>query len=49
MGNMVCIHNIVAVSTVLGISRQEGFILKRTFGPVLVYGFVAGIVSLILW
>jgi len=45
MGNMVCINNIVAVCSVLGINDKEGFILKRTVWPMLVYGLVAAVVS----
>ena len=48
MGNMVCIHNIVAVCAILGLQNQEGFIIKKTFWPMLVYGCIAGLVSLIL-
>ncbi|WP_404307674.1 L-lactate permease [Neorhodopirellula lusitana] len=44
MGNMVCIHNIVAVSTVVGLHHHEGYILKRTIWPMLVYGLIAGLV-----
>ncbi|SDB57341.1 lactate permease [Desulfonatronum thiosulfatophilum] len=43
MGNMVCIHNIVAVCAVVGLSGQEGAILRRTFWPFLLYGVVVGI------
>lgn len=42
MGNMVCIHNIVAVSTVVGLKNQEGYLLKRTIIPLIVYGVIAG-------
>ncbi|BCR04442.1 L-lactate permease [Desulfuromonas versatilis] len=48
MGNMVCIHNIVAVCSVLGLSNQEGFILKRTMIPMLVYGAIVGVVGFIM-
>lgn len=44
MGNMVCIHNIVAVCAVVGLSGMEGAILRRTFWPFLLYGVVVGIV-----
>jgi lactate permease len=40
MGNMVAIHNIVAVCAVLGLKNQEGNILKKTFIPTLVYGII---------
>jgi lactate permease len=48
MGNMICIHNIVAVCTVLGLLNREGEILKKTFWPFLLYGIVVGIVVYIL-
>jgi len=40
MGNMVAIHNIVAVCAVLGLKNEEGAILKKTFTPTLVYGII---------
>jgi lactate permease len=48
MGNMICIHNIVAVCTVVGLVNREGDILKKTFWPFLIYGLVVGIVATIL-
>ncbi|WP_269472774.1 L-lactate permease [Vibrio taketomensis] len=48
MGNMVCINNIIAVSTILGISNQEGYIIKRTVVPMALYGVIVGIASLAL-
>ena len=45
MGNMTCIHNIVAVCSVLGISAEEGFILKRTVVPMVLYGVIVAIVG----
>ena len=43
-GNMICIHNIVAVCAVVGLSGMEGAILRKTFWPFLLYGLVVGIV-----
>ena len=48
MGNMVCINNIVAVCSILGISAQEGYILKRTVIPMLAYAVIAGIAGAVL-
>lgn len=42
MGNMICIHNIVAVCAVVGLSGMEGPILRKTFPPFVLYGAVAG-------
>jgi lactate permease len=48
MGNMVCINNIVAVCMILGIYNQEGAIIKKTVVPMLVYGIIAALMSLVL-
>jgi lactate permease len=48
MGNMVCINNIVAVASVLALGNQEGFILKKTVWPMVVYGIVAALMSLLI-
>jgi len=46
MGNMICIHNIVAVCAVLGLVNREGEILKSTIGPSLA---AMGIFALVVW
>ncbi|HKI81210.1 MAG TPA: L-lactate permease [Pseudodesulfovibrio sp.] len=48
MGNMICIHNIVAVCAVVGLSGMEGQILKRTVWPFLLYGVVVGITATLM-
>jgi lactate permease len=48
MGNMICIHNIVAVCTVVGLLNREGDILKHTFWPFLLYGVVVGVIASVL-
>ena len=48
MGNMICINNIVAVCSVLGLVNAEGKILRSTFCIMLSYGFIAGIVAFLL-
>ena len=45
MGNMVCINNIVAVCSVLGLTLAEGPILRKTVLPMLLYGMIAGVVA----
>ncbi len=45
MGNMVCINNIVAVCSILGIANREGFILKKTLPPMILYGILAGVTA----
>jgi lactate permease len=49
MGNMICINNIVAVCSVLGISAEEGFILKRTVIPMVLYGVIAAVAGTLLF
>lgn len=44
IGNMICIHNVVAACAVVGLSGHEGAILRRTVGPFLLYSTVVGIV-----
>lgn len=48
MGNMVCINNIVAVCSILGIVAKEGYIIKRTVWPMLLYGVITAIVLIFL-
>ena len=48
MGNMIAISNIVAVTSILGLKNQDGFVLKRTVIPLVVYALVAGTSGLLL-
>ena len=48
MGNMVCINNIIAVCSVLGIEKAEGNIIKTTAVPMFVYGVIAALVAYLL-
>jgi len=48
MGNMVAIHNIIAVCSVLGLRNSEGAILRKTLLPMLVYGLMAAMVAMLL-
>lgn len=48
MGNMVCINNIVAVCSILGILNMEGYIIKRTVVPMMAYGVIAAAVAFFL-
>lgn len=51
MGNMVCINNIVAVGSILGLASMNGYegrIIKSTVGPMLLYGLIALAVALAL-
>jgi lactate permease len=48
MGNMICVHNVVAVCAVVGLSNREGDIIKKTFWPFLLYGVVVGAMTYFL-
>ncbi|MDX7999302.1 L-lactate permease [Xenorhabdus sp. Reich] len=48
MGNMICLNNIIAVCSILGIANAEGQIMKKTILPMLVYGGIAAVMALIL-
>ncbi|MBN2539931.1 MAG: L-lactate permease [Bacilli bacterium] len=48
-GNMICVHNVVSVSTVVKLEGQEGMIIKKTVGPALLYGLLAGLAAIILF
>ena len=48
-GNMVCINNIVAVTSILAIHNKEGHILKKTAFPMFLYGVIAALVATILY
>ena len=48
MGNMICVHNIVAACAVVGLSGREGEVLRRTFWPFMLYGTIVGIICTVL-
>lgn len=47
-GNMVSVPNVVAAAAVVGLSRQEGMIIRFTVGPMLYYCVAAGALALLL-
>lgn len=47
-GNMICVHNVVAASAVVGLTGREGDIIRRTLGPALLISVLAGIGALII-
>lgn len=48
MGNMICIHNIVAASATVGLAGVEGMIFKRTIVPMLIYGVIVGLIGMLM-
>ncbi|ASN04463.1 L-lactate permease [Virgibacillus necropolis] len=47
-GNMICVHNVVAASAVVGLSGEEGSIIRKMIIPALLYGLLAGVGGFIL-
>lgn len=48
IGNMICVHNIIAVCATVGLTGVEGLIIKRNIVPVVIYGLIAGAVGLVI-
>lgn len=46
-GNMICVHNVVAASAVVGLSGKEGEIIRKTLGPAILYGILAGVAGFV--
>lgn len=47
-GNMICVHNVVAASAVVGLSGKEGDIIRKTLAPAILYGILAGVGGFVL-
>lgn len=45
-GNMICVHNVVAASAVVGLIGKEGAVIRRTLLPFVYYAGLAGIIGL---
>jgi lactate permease len=49
-GNMICVHNVVAASAVVGLLGREGLVIRQTFLPFVYYAGLTGAVGYwILW
>ncbi len=48
IGNMICVHNVVAASYVVGLENKEGQIIKKTIIAALIYGTIVTIVTTII-
>lgn len=44
-GNIICIHNVVAASAVVGLSRAEGDVMRRAAPAMLVYLVLASLLG----
>jgi lactate permease len=47
-GNMICIHNVVAASAVVGLLGKEGLLIRKTIIPMTYYLIVAALLGIIL-
>lgn len=48
VGNIICPHNIVAAGATVGLTGEEGAILRGTLLPSLLYSVLGGVVALVL-
>ncbi|MEQ9561728.1 MAG: L-lactate permease, partial [Woeseiaceae bacterium] len=49
-GNMICVHNVVAASAVVGLLGREGLVIRQTFLPFVYYAGLTGAMGYwILW
>ncbi|MCH8840524.1 MAG: L-lactate permease, partial [Planctomycetes bacterium] len=47
-GNVICVHNVVAASAVVGMVGREGDVIRKTFLVFIYYILVTGVLGLIL-
>ena len=47
VGNMICVHNVVAVCATVGIIGKEGSVIRRNLLPCVTYGLAAGIIGFV--
>lgn len=47
-GNMICVHNVVAASAVVGLIGKEGHLIRKTLIPMTYYLIVAALVGAIM-
>ncbi len=45
VGNIICPHNIIAAGATVGLTGEEGAVLKRTLIPALGYGLLGGVLA----
>lgn len=48
IGNMICIHNIIAVCATVGLTGMEGVIIRRNILPATLYAIIAGVIGIFL-
>lgn len=48
-GNMICVHNVVSVSTVVNVEGKEGEVIKKTLIPAILYCLLLGVSAIIIF
>ena len=48
MGNMICVHNVIAACATVGLVGVEGVLIRRNLLPMTVVGIIVGLLGLIL-
>jgi lactate permease len=49
-GNMICVHNVVAASAVVGLLGREGLVIRQTFWAFVYYAGLSGAIGYwIVW
>jgi len=48
MGNMICVHNVIAACATVGLVGVEGLLIRRNLLPMVIVGVIVGITGLIL-
>ena len=46
-GNMICVHNVVAASAVVGLTDREGEVIRMTLIPMAYYVVQAGLIGMV--
>lgn len=47
-GNMICVHNVVAVLSTVGLIGKEGLVIKNNIFISVVYGLLGGVAAWII-
>jgi lactate permease len=47
-GNMICVHNVVSASAVVGLQGKEGLLIRKTLIPMTYYLIVSAAIGFVL-
>ena len=48
MGNMICVHNVIAACATVGLVGVEGLLIRRNLLPMTIVGLIVGVIGLLL-